>query len=166
MALPEDLIAQAKHLAVWDKRKPRQANLRRAVSSAYYALFHLMTAACVRRFAPEEPAGLSPRIARAIIHSEIKEVCASISRGSPGSVLRDLLPGGFSDEVRAFAERFVTLQDARHRADYDLAAEYNRSDVLEQISQAEEAFALWRLVRADEEGVFLSAILFARRWSR
>jgi hypothetical protein len=39
----EDLLEQARVLAKLDTRgKPRQANLRRAVSSLYYALFHFL----------------------------------------------------------------------------------------------------------------------------
>jgi hypothetical protein len=38
----EDLFAQAELLAKTDVRKPKQVNLRRAVSSAYYGLFHYL----------------------------------------------------------------------------------------------------------------------------
>jgi hypothetical protein len=38
----EDLLEQAVTLATLDVRKPKQANLRRAVSSVYYAVFHLL----------------------------------------------------------------------------------------------------------------------------
>jgi hypothetical protein len=38
----EDLLEQAVRLAMLDVRRPKQANLRRAVSSAYYAVFHLL----------------------------------------------------------------------------------------------------------------------------
>ena len=37
-----DLLEQAARLARLDTQKPKQANLRRAISSAYYALFHLL----------------------------------------------------------------------------------------------------------------------------
>ncbi len=43
MSLPNDLIEQARHLARREPRRPRQASLRRAVSAAYYALFHAIT---------------------------------------------------------------------------------------------------------------------------
>ena len=39
---PEDLIAQAGRLANASPKRPRDVDLRRAVSSAYYALFHEM----------------------------------------------------------------------------------------------------------------------------
>ena len=38
----EDLLKQAARLATLDVKKPKQANLRRAISSAYYAVFHLL----------------------------------------------------------------------------------------------------------------------------
>jgi hypothetical protein len=40
MSLHADLLEQAEHLAQLDPTRPKQANLRRAVSSAYYALIH------------------------------------------------------------------------------------------------------------------------------
>ena len=38
----KDLLEQALRLAKLDAKKPKQANLRRAISSAYYALFHML----------------------------------------------------------------------------------------------------------------------------
>ncbi len=45
MPLAQDLLEQARHLANREPKRPKQASLRRAVSRAYYALFHLLTAA-------------------------------------------------------------------------------------------------------------------------
>jgi len=42
---PADLVAHAERLEAAAKRKPHQADLRRAVSAAYYALFHAVAAA-------------------------------------------------------------------------------------------------------------------------
>jgi len=42
MAFAQDLLEQSSHLANREPRRPRQASLRRAVSTAYYALFHLL----------------------------------------------------------------------------------------------------------------------------
>lgn len=43
MSLASDLLDHADALVALDKTRPRQANLRRAVSAAYYALFHRLT---------------------------------------------------------------------------------------------------------------------------
>jgi uncharacterized protein (UPF0332 family) len=42
VAFADDLLEQALHLANRERKGPRQASLRRAVSTAYYALFHLL----------------------------------------------------------------------------------------------------------------------------
>jgi hypothetical protein len=42
MPFADQLLEQARHLANREKTRPRQASLRRAVSTAYYALFHLL----------------------------------------------------------------------------------------------------------------------------
>ena len=42
MAFADDLLEQAYHLANREQEDPGQASLRRAVSTACYALFHLL----------------------------------------------------------------------------------------------------------------------------
>jgi uncharacterized protein (UPF0332 family) len=167
VALAEDLLAQARVLANIDATPPRQASLRRAVSTAYYALFHLLVAACVQRFSPIMPIALGPRIGRALAHGEMKEVCLAVTRSNLGTIFTALVPGGFSLGLRKMAETFVVLQDDRHIADYDLTAAYTRAEVLEVILRTEQAFADWKTTQPTAEaGVFLSALLFARRWSK
>lgn len=41
-ALHAQLLHQARHLAIKEPSRPQQASLRRAVSTAYYALFHFL----------------------------------------------------------------------------------------------------------------------------
>lgn len=167
MALAHDLLAQAEQLANLDPGKPKQANLRRAISSAYYALFHLLAAECVRRVQPASPAGVGARIARTLAHTEMKEVCGNVIKSAPGPIFLELQPGGFSDAIRIVAEAFLELQNARHTADYDLAATYTRTHVAEFTKQAADAFEKWQSVRDSEEAtVFIYALLFARRWAK
>jgi hypothetical protein len=42
MAFADELLEQAYHLARKDPDPPKEASLRRAVSTGYYALFHLL----------------------------------------------------------------------------------------------------------------------------
>jgi hypothetical protein len=44
--LPRDLLETAKDLASYRSGRPRQAHLRRAVSTRYYALFHTLAKSC------------------------------------------------------------------------------------------------------------------------
>ncbi len=61
MSLHDDLLEQAKHLANREPRRPKQASLRRAISAAYYALFHLLVDEATKLLAVDfEHCGNSP----------------------------------------------------------------------------------------------------------
>jgi hypothetical protein len=59
----------------------------------------------------------------------------------------------------------VELQDARHDADYNLSASFDRVDVLQKVRLVREAFGAWRQVRSSPNAaVFLAAMLLQARW--
>ena len=69
MTLPRDLLAQARLLAEKEPRRPKQASLRRAVSAAYYALFHLLVDEASRRLVGgSNRTALRSSLARAFDH--------------------------------------------------------------------------------------------------
>ena len=167
MSLAHDLLDQARVLAGLDVRRPKQANLRRSISAAYYALFHLLIADAIERIGPRIPSNLGPRIGRAFSHRQMKQVCRSISDSHASTILRELRPAGFSRGLVVVATNFANLQDERHRADYDLSAAYTRFEALEYVDLAYGAFREWKALRDHEEAnVFLSALLFAIRWAK
>ena len=55
MTLQRDLLAQARHLATREPKRPKQASLRRSVSASYYAVFHLLVDNGVRRLVSGGP---------------------------------------------------------------------------------------------------------------
>jgi uncharacterized protein (UPF0332 family) len=167
MALSDDLLEQAYILANLDLPKPKQANLRRAISSAYYSLFHLLTTEGSQRMSPKRPIVLAPRIARAFAHSEMKQVCRVIYQSNRSVVLDSIHPEGFSTEIRLVAEIFVELQDQRLLADYDLTINFDLIRVIELLDSASAAFFHWQKIRlAEEANVFLAALLFGGRWAK
>ena len=138
MPLPDRLLEQALLLANLDKKRPRQANLRRAVSTAYYALFHLLTTAAVANWKkPRQRAAL----ARAFEHRKMNEACAKTrSKQFPNpnhaSVRR----------LRTIADTFIQLQQYRHTADYDNSKKWTRTEVLAHIDLAAVAFDSWNAI--------------------
>jgi len=66
--LPEQLIAQAEFLV--RNTTPNEANLRRAVSSAYYALFHLLVRDAIANW---KHADHHSRLARMFDHKRMKD---------------------------------------------------------------------------------------------
>lgn len=130
MALPEDLLEQAIHLAKRDRKRPKQASLRRAVSTAYYALFHLLVSDGVSYWKIERQRSV---FARSFEHRRMKGVCKTCN--SPNA------------DLQAVADAFVELQQARHSADYDYAKVFTRVEALTHINTVKNAFGQWRRVR-------------------
>jgi hypothetical protein len=69
MSFADDLLEQAYDLANKQPANPKQASLRRAVSAAYYALFHLLIDEAVSNWAVERQRGL---LARTFAHDRMR----------------------------------------------------------------------------------------------
>jgi hypothetical protein len=75
VSLHADLIAQARHLCQREPRRPKQASLRRAISTAYYGLFHGLVAAAGACFLSHRHRALRPVLTRAFEHRKMAEAC-------------------------------------------------------------------------------------------
>ncbi len=80
----EDLFSQAYALAKLDALKPKQANLRRAVSSAYYGVFHYLVheACCVQIGTQHAQAPYRNALGRGFAHAIMKDACTSFGGGT------------------------------------------------------------------------------------
>lgn len=155
MALADDLLEQAYSLANSETGEPKQASLRRAVSTAYYALFHLLVEEAVSnwRIARQRSA-----LARTLDHGRLRAVCndqikifQSAGRPASGIALKDV------------SKTFVELQSERHTADYDNSVIWTRDDALTVVEDANKAFKLWREIRNDDEAQdFLFKLFFPK----
>ena len=146
MALPDDLLVQALHLAKLDRKRPKQANLRRAVSSAYYALFHLLVSEGVSYWKIERQRSA---FARSFEHRKMKGVCKSKYPNA---------------DLQAVADAFVELQQARHFADYDYAKAFTRVEALTHINTVKNTFQQWSRIRDQNFAQdFLLALFIADR---
>jgi hypothetical protein len=117
MNLAEDLLAQAKLLASLEKGRPRQASLRRAISAAYYAVFHLLVMDGCRKVAPGNQR-LQKKISRAFVHKNMQRVCSAIANDKPkepSKVHEWLPPHPLSADLKTVARMFYQLQEARER---------------------------------------------------
>jgi uncharacterized protein (UPF0332 family) len=155
VALSTDLIATARQLAQLHQRRPRQADLRRAISTAYYALFHgLAETAADRLIGSTSEVHRTPawrRVYRALNHSEAKKAC--VRSGQSNS----------SGDLLIFTTTFPDLQDLRHQADYDPNVRFQHSFVVAQVDEAEEALAaLQRVGKAEQLDFITLALGFPR----
>ena len=147
--LHDQLLEQARHLATRERSRPRQASLRRAISAAYYALFHLLVDEASRCFLRGgERARFRPRLARAFTHSQLKLSSQDFAhRAKLPDVVEKSGIDRVPEDVAVVARAFVRLQEQRHRADYDVAIRFSRREALELVEVAEDAFRAWRRVR-------------------
>jgi len=173
-----DLLDQAAHLAIRETKVPKQASLRRAVSAAYYALFHLLVADGAKRLSPAKPEGLRLLIQRAFNHGEMRAVCKGFAEGhkavikgnppgNPPPATRRLITLPLDPALLAVIQAFVDLQEARNEADYNLDKQWNRLDVINHVQTARQAFADWAMIRGSPNAaVFVVALVLQKHWGR
>ena len=133
MPNPTDLLAVAGLLSNASAQPPpSDAQARRAVSTAYYALFHKVVQAAAQRFmgqSHEKSAGYA-LLYGSFAHHHMKVVCEALQVSTLRDRFRYLLRrNAVSRDMRDFAGAFPALQEARHRADYDPTVEFLPSDV-------------------------------------
>ena len=135
---PLELIALARALINGvtsdDAASPTRTELRRAVSCAYYAMFHTLAASNANSLAGASPADQQgwawQRTYRAADH-----------RPTRNKLSRTSLDGRFPRVIHLFGEVFTLAQQARHSADYDPRSEFLPTDVAGLIDKAEVAIA-------------------------
>ena len=136
---PHHLIEMARFLAsgavTGGIGRPRRADLRRALSDAYYAMFHALAWAIANSLAGATPARRDPeawrRAYRALEHGYARNQFRNQSEMDR-----------FPPEIRGFGQAFVMMQARRHLADYDPYDNPKRREVIQFITEAEGAIAL------------------------
>lgn len=167
MPLPNDLLEQAQFLVQREPGKPKQASLRRAVSTAYYAAFHLLGWEAANQATPANPTGLTIRVQRSLEHSAMKKAAQQIESGSLPDPIKPLVTSPIPRELVAVSHSFILLQEERHAADYDLTRAFSRARAQNAVGLAARIFGYWNTVKnTDDARVFLALLLFPRLGSR
>ena len=147
------MIETARTLAEAGRGRPAQARLRRAVSTAYYAMFHCLAALAADLFIGRKRSPAWHRTYRALEHGRARNACQQ------GPAMRE-----FPTAVRKFATTFVILQAERQRADYALNVDaYQKSEVLEHVTAAERAIGQFEQADIDARRGFAAHVLFRQR---
>jgi hypothetical protein len=160
--LPSELLGLARLLVARGSNPPTEAQLRRAASTAYYAVFHTGARAGASRFmgaGAEAGAGFAV-LYRGFNHGRMKSVCRALDVPRLASNLqRQLGRTAASQHLREFARLFVALQEARHRADYDPQVPLGHADAMELVNRAEFAIQAFDRVPNDERADVLALML-------
>ena len=147
-----DLIETARGLTELSPRRPSQANLRRAVSTAYYAMFHCLAACAANSLVGRARDSAWHQTYRALEHGKARRACEDQRTMA-------VFPPG----VRDFAATFAALQKERQLADYALDGKYEKEDVRATIDIAEDNIAGFEQADARHRRAFVAHVLFRRR---
>ncbi len=134
--------------------QPSDADLRRAISTAYYALFHTLAASNADLIAGQPqsdiPSYAWDRVYRCLDH------------GRTQNNLRGIL-NRLSQNGQNFARIFIDLKDQRDEADYNPNAPIIQSHTLNAISRAETAIRDFAQLSEEERRLIAAQSLFDRR---
>jgi hypothetical protein len=157
----EHLFEQAEALAT--DPNGRQAELRRAVSAAYYGLFHftLTAAADMVVGAADRATARYALVYRSDDHGRLRSLCQQLSGTNPQVSLLPS-PGDFG-RVADFARIAVTLHEHRTLADYDPSRDFTLREVEIDISDAREAVKWFQQATREQQETFLTLLLFRSR---
>ncbi len=156
ITLAKGLIASAKTLCSTNGHgKPRQTDLRRAVSTAYYAVFHALARACadalVGKTKVKRPNKAWVEVYRGLGHGAARNACSAATNI------------GFPQEIKEFSNAFERLQSARHAADYDPMIRLNKVETLGFITLAEDSINALNSVRHNDKIAFATWVLITSK---
>jgi len=152
VSYPRDLLDAA--IELYRVQPGNQATLRRSVSTAYYALFHLIIETACENW----PASQRSRVARQFEHRRIK--AASSDAAKKGYTSVSPVQAGLVVVVNTF----VQLQESRLVADYDLGVVLSPEEAALDILLVEEAFKIWNEIKNDPIAQdYLFSLLFKDR---
>ena len=152
----QDLIAAARLLttAPHPNTQPLQDSLRRAISTAYYAMFHALASSNADCLVGT-PHNLLTE------HSWSRAYRGLNHNAARRSLMQDR--SLFSPTIGHFAGVFAQLQDLRHSADYDPSRTFTLPETLALIDLAESAIEGFMQTDADERKMVAIQSLIGRR---
>ena len=148
------MIVTARKLASASQRRPRQADLRRAISTSYYALFHALA---------KDAADLLVGVGTARVHKAWVHTYRALEHGFAKNACKEAKNLGFTAGIGVCDDAFIALQEARHKADYDPEARFTRAEALDWLARAEAAITALRVAPRTDRRAFAIQLLLKKR---
>ena len=160
MVNPQDLLGIATQLAdglgEGSRGRPRQTELSRAVSCAYYAMFHALASCCADTMMGATASRRSNQawrqVYRALEHGRTARQCSN------SRIMRM-----FPTPIQDFGEHFIEMQRLRHFADYDPLTEFRRSQVKQLVEETTDRVRQFESVDTRDRLAFSAYVLFPLR---
>ena len=155
----QEMIRIARQLAAGDlgsrTGRPRQADLRRAISTTYYALFYTLAGAAADTLIGSNPTSR--------IQSLWLQTYRTLDHGYAKRQCRALMLQLFTPAIQAFARQFVEMQDHRHNADYNPTARFTRLETQQLLEETERLIAQFEASPEQDRRAFAVYVLFQFR---
>jgi hypothetical protein len=165
---PNDLIWHAEKLVKSSRGKPKQVDLRRAISASYYSLFHrLLRAAADDLIGGNAAARRSAAyklLYRGFDHSRMRSISVDIAKAPlPQKLAEATGLAQFSQQIQVTARALVELQQQRHSADYDPQFRASKSDARVAIELARYRGGMFDVAPVRERRLYLLCMLMPQR---
>lgn len=153
---PQELLRIARQLAngvsASQPGSPSDDELRRAISTTYFALFHSLAGSCADTLIGTNPNTrqqvLWEQTYRTLEHGRARERCL-------GGMI-----GIFPQDIQSFAAQFADMQSQRHDADYKPSAQFSQSEVVRLINESDIRITAFESTAADDRRAFAVYVLF------
>ena len=155
MGLADEFIEDARGLAAQGYADQRPSHMRRAISTACYAVFHLFVEDFVEHWEFEDQRA---RLGRMFSHGPMRNAAYTPKDKRNLTLLEREL-------IDAMITAFEQLQKDRHRADYDLGWNLVETDVRNSVTLAEDVFTKWRRIKSEDIARHHLLSMFGAKWN-
>ena len=158
---PNEMLQQADFLAA--QSGATQADFRRAISTAYYAIFHLCLTAAADMVVGAASRGSTTYclVYRSVDHKTLLGLCRQLSQSKPQNLA--IVPTCGFGRVADFARVTANMQEQRVSADYDPSKTFTEVGAKIAISEARQAISWFRSSDVEQQQAFLTMLLFRQR---
>lgn len=151
MTYHKELLELANHLARKEPKKPKQASLKRSISSAYYALFHFTIDQSLQLLFKN-----NHEVKRIVNRKFVHRILVETARRYRASTNLD---------IAKLCRVIIMLQKQRHDADYDTTKNCYRATALSLIKEVADFEQTWKKCSATatpEFTAFVTELLFGK----
>jgi hypothetical protein len=142
-----------------------ETDLRRAISTAYYGVFHF-----ILRYVADTIAGNGNRstelynmVYRSVDHKALKALCDQFRGSSLGKNIKPYEPAGTFGPIMGFAALTAELYEQRILADYNPIHPFNVNTSRVTVSRGPEAAKYFEAATPEQCGGFLALLLIKPR---
>jgi hypothetical protein len=159
---PDSLFDQADALVHSHKN---ETDLRRAISTAYYGVFHFTLRALADWIvgATHRSAARYVLVYRSVDHKVLKVLCDQFRGAKLNAGVQPYEPAGGFGPIESFARAVLNLFENRISADYDPAYAFDPAEVSNIVSSARPAVRDFQAATPEQREAFLTLLAFRAR---